>query len=273
MKNNENDFQFKDFLYLNYSFLESFTAQKHRGFPREKQGTSVKQVSKERIGNKIDNEETLGGKVGITSLGVTGSTTTTTSGKQLNQSNTETSQNTLIKVEKENMYDDFMEYVKKNHLFMDVSNPEVGKYIDLYEKFYYLDFDRIEKLCNEDYLTIYQSTINSDEFTDEKFKGIRNNVALLKTFFPCNAMLYKRDYIVLIDKSWIKIGPEYLGYLLGEKIHVAGKVSKLIYVDNDMPYLIKVLNMIQKSVLSILHELGFDVSDKVFMILPIAIYH
>lgn len=74
MENND-DFQFKDFLYLNYNFLESFTAQKYRGFPKEKQGTSVKQVSKERVGKKIDNEETLDGKLGIASFGVTGSTT------------------------------------------------------------------------------------------------------------------------------------------------------------------------------------------------------
>ncbi len=40
-----------------------------------------------------------------------------------------------------------------------------------------------------------------------------------------------------------------------------------------MPSVIKILNRIQKYTLSILHELGFDVSDKVFVIMPIAIYH
>ena len=33
MEDNETDFKFKDFLYLNYNFLESFIAQKYKGFP------------------------------------------------------------------------------------------------------------------------------------------------------------------------------------------------------------------------------------------------
>ncbi len=273
MEDNETDFQFKDFLYLNYYFLESFIAQKYKGFPKEMQGTRVNQESNEKVGEKIDNEETLNEKTGVASGSVIDKSKTISSGKQFNQNSTETSQKVLVKIEKDNMYDDFIEYVKKKHLFTNITNPEIGKYIDLYEKFYYLDFDRIEKLFSENYLTIYQSTISSDEFTDEKIKEIRNKVALLKEIIPYDVILYNRDYIVLIDKFWFKIEKGYLGYLLGEKIHVAGKVSKFIQVDDNMPSVIKILNRIQKYTLSILHELGFDVSDKVFVIMPIAIYH
>ena len=95
----------------------------------------------------------------------------------------------------------------------------------------------------------------------------------MKEIIPYDVILYNRDYIVLIDKFWLKNEKGYLGYLLGEKIHVAGKVSKFIQVDDNMPSVIKILNRIQKYTLSILHELGFDVSDKVFVIMPIAIYH
>lgn len=260
MENKETDFQFKDFLYLNNYFLESFTAQKDNGFPKETQQTRVAQQSYEKVGEKTDNEETFDKKHGVASDGVTEKLKTKTSGKQFNQNNIETSLNVLVKVEKDNMYHKFIEYVEENNLFTDIVNPDIGKYINLYESFYYIDFDRIQKLCNEDYLAIYQSNINSAEFTTEKFH-------------PFEAILYNKNYIVLIDKLWIRTEKEYLGYLLGEKVNVVGKVTKSIQVDDDMPSVIKILNRIQEYTLKILHELGFGVSDKVFVISPIAIYH
>lgn len=273
MENKETDFQFKDFLYLNYYFLESFTAQKNNGFPKEIQRTRVDQHSNEKVGEKTDNEETFNEKQGVASAGATEKLKTKTSGKQFNQNNIETSQNVLVKVEKDNMYDKFIEYVEEHNLFTDIANPDIGKYINLYESFYYIDFDRIQKLCNEDYLAIYQSNINSADFTAEKFYEIRNKVALLKELIPFEAILYNKNYIVLIDKLWIRTEKEYLGYLLGEKVNVVGKVTKSIQVDDDMPSVIKILNKIQEYTLTILHELGFGVSDKVFVISPIAIYH
>ncbi len=132
MEDNETDFQFKDFLYLNYYFLESFIAQKYKGFPKEMQGTRVNQESNEKVGEKIDNEETLNEKTGVASGSVIDKSKTISSGKQFNQNSTETSQKVLVKIEKDNMYDDFIEYVKKKHLFTNITNPEIGKYIDLY---------------------------------------------------------------------------------------------------------------------------------------------
>lgn len=210
MEGKETGFQFKDFLYLNYNFLESFIAQKYRGFPKEKQGTRVNQQSNEEVGEKIDNEETLEENFEITSADLIGKSKTTKSGKQFNQNNIETSQNVLVKVEKDNMYDDFIGYVEENDLFTDIANLNIGKYINLYESFYYIDFDRIQKLCNEDYLSIYQSNINSADFTAEKFYEIRNKVALLKELIPFEAILYNKNYIVLIDKLWIRTEKEYL---------------------------------------------------------------
>lgn len=273
MENKETNFQFKDFLYLNNYFLESYTAQKNNGFPKEIQRTRVDQKSNEEVGEKIDTEETLDEKTGVASGSKTDNSKTISSGKQFNQNNIETSQNVLVKVEKDNMYHKFIEYVEENDLFTDIANPDIGKYINLYESFYYIDFDRIQKLCNEDYLAIYQSNINSADFTDGKFYEIKNKVALLKELIPFEAILYNKNYIVLIDKLWLKTKKEYLGYLLGEKVNVVGKVTKSIQVDDDMPSIIKILNRIQEYTLTILHELGFGVSDKVFVISPIAIYH
>lgn len=273
MENKENDFEFRDFLYLNNNFLESFIAQKYKGFPKEMQGTRIEEKSGETIGKKVDTTEKKEGNLGLGSFGVNGSSTTTTNGEQFNQNSTETSHKVLVKVEKDNMYHDFIQYLEYNGLFTDISNPDIGKYIDLYEPFYYIDFERIQKMFDEDFLAIYQSNISSDDFDAEKFSEIRSKVALLKELIPFEAMLYNKDYIVLIDKLWIRAGKEYLGYLLGEKVNVVGKVTKSIQVDDDMPSIIKILNRIQEYTLSILHELGFDVSDKVFVIVPIAIYH
>lgn len=273
MKNKKTDFQFKDFLYLNNNFLESFTAQKYKGFPKEMQGTRSNQHLKARVGEKTDNEETLDEKNGADFGGISGKSKTKTSGKQFNQNDTETSQKVLVKVEKDNMYHKFIKYVQKKQLFTDVANPDISKYIDLCDKFYYIDFNRIQKLCNEDYLAIYQSNINSDGFNVDKFREIRNKVALLKELIPFEAILYNKKYIVLIDELWLRTKKEYLGYLLGEKVNVIGKVIKSIQVEDDMPSIIKILNGIQEYTLSILNELGFDVADKVFLISPIAIYH
>ncbi len=273
MGNKEKNFEFRDFLYLDKDLLESFTAQKYKGFPMEMHGTHTKQEARENVGEKINHEKNLDGMVGLGGVGVTGSSKTATSGEQVNQNKMETSQGEFIKVEKENMFHDFMKYLKQNNLFTDISNPDIGKYVDLYKEFYCLDFDRIQKLCNENYLTIYQSTISSDEFTKENFGEIRKNVALLKEFIPYDILLYNRGYIVLIDKQWLRIKKENLGYLLGEKINVVGKVSKFIQVDEDMPDVIKILNKIQKFAIAILSKLGFDISDKVFLIIPVAIYH
>ena len=67
MENKETNFQFKDFLYLNNYFLESYTAQKNNGFPKEIQRTRVDQKSNEEVGEKIDTEETLDEKIGVAS--------------------------------------------------------------------------------------------------------------------------------------------------------------------------------------------------------------
>lgn len=65
MENQEIYFQFKDFLYLNNYFLESYIAQKNNGFPKEIQRTRVDQQSNEEVGEKIDTEETLDEKTGV----------------------------------------------------------------------------------------------------------------------------------------------------------------------------------------------------------------
>lgn len=274
MENRENNFPFKDFIYLNTSFLESFIAQKYKGFPKEMQATRILESSDEKIGEKSNSEDNIDGKLGAGILGVEGNVKTIIEGMQFNQNNTETAQNVVVKVQKDNMYHSFLTYIQQNDLLADVASPDLGKYIYLYDTFYYIDFERIQKLCDEEYRSIYHAYDNdSTEFSYEKFNEIRNKITLLKELIPFDALLYSGSYMVLIDKIWLRNKKEHLGYLLGGKVNIVGKVSKFLQTDNEMPDVIRILNKIQEYTLSILRDLGFCISDKVYIISPIAIYH
>ena len=274
MGNNANNFQFMDFIYLNTNFLESFTAQKYKGFPKELQATHILENSNENTREKANSEVNLNGKVGGGLLGVEGTVTDVIEGSQNNQNNTETAQNVIVKVQRDNMYSKFHEYIEQKGLLTDTSDPALKKYISLSDMFYYIDFERIQKLCDETYRNIYsQYDSESDRFSSEKFSEIRSKIALLKELIPYDALLCNNKYIVLIDKDWLKIPKEHLGYVLGGEITVVGKVSKCIQASDTMPTIIEILNKIQEFTIKMLKDIGFDVADRVYMISPIAIYH
>lgn len=275
MEKEKINFQFMDFIYLNTNILESFTAQKYKGFPKEMQAINIKEDSDEKIGEKENRESGIGGKLDAKFLGAEGNVKSTIEGMQFNHNITETAQNIMLKVQKDNMYARFFEYIQQKDLLIDAgSDPEIGMYINLHDVFYYIDFDRIQKLCQEKYRHIYESYDNNfAEFSCDKLSNIRDKTILLQELIPFDALLYNGDHIILIDEIWLREKKEKLGYLLGGKIHVVGKVSKLLQMDNQMPDVIKFLNKIQEHTLSLLQELGFEVSEKVYMISPIAIYH
>lgn len=203
-----------------------------------------------------------------------GTVTDVIEGSQNNQNNTETAQNVIVKVQRDNMYSKFHEYIEQKGLLTDTSDPALKKYISLSDMFYYIDFERIQKLCDETYRNIYsQYDSESDRFSSEKFSEIRSKIALLKELIPYDALLCNNKYIVLIDKDWLKIPKEHLGYVLGGEITVVGKVSKCIQASDTMPTIIEILNKIQEFTIKMLKDIGFDVADRVYMISPIAIYH
>lgn len=274
MGKNANDFQFMDFIYLNTGFLESFTAQKYKGFPKELQAAYTLEKSEENIGERENSEVSVNGKADAKLFGVEGALKDMIEGSQNNQNNTETAQNVIVKVQKDNMYSRFFNYIKEKKLITDASNPTLKKYISLSDTFYYIDFDRIQKLCEENYRNIYSQYDNgSDKFSSEKFSEIRNKIALLKELIPYDALLCNSNYIVLIDQNWLRIKKEHLGYVLGGEINVVGKVSKCIQANSTMPTIIEILNKIQEFTIIMLQDIGFDTADKVYMISPIAIYH
>lgn len=270
----KNDFLFKDFIYLNMSFLESFTAQKYKGFPKEMQAESGFEISEQQKGEKITDNSQMNGKVGAGILGVEGTANITVEGMQFNQNNTEIVHNITLKVQKDNMYNKFYEYIQEKDLLVDAQNPTFEKYIEINDTFYYIDFDRIEKLCSEEYRPAYYAYNNgSSEFSYEKFNELRNKIVLLKKFIPFDALLCNNSYIILIDQTWLRTKKDFLGYLLGGKVNVVGKVSKALHTNAEMPDIIRILNRIQDYAISILNDFGLSMSEQAYIVSPIAIYH
>lgn len=58
-----NDFLLKNFIFLDMDFLESFTAQKYKGFPTEMQTANILESATEENGEKIGDENTISRKI------------------------------------------------------------------------------------------------------------------------------------------------------------------------------------------------------------------
>lgn len=270
MSDNKSTFNFKDFIYLDTDFLKSFISQKYLGFPDEIHSTLSKGAASEAKGAKESKESDLSGNVGVPPFGVIGNKKTTTEGGQVNESNTKTFQNTMITSQKENMFNSFWEYVEENSLWTKAENPITGKYFILSETFNYIDFTRIQKLCSEHYRSNYN---NLDNVSAEDLNEIEKKVSILQEIIPFDTLLCNKKYIVLIDKTWLKIKPDYLGYIWSKKVTIIGRISKSLQIDNEMPKIIKILNEIQRYGLSLLEELGLEsFSEEAYIVLPMAIY-
>lgn len=227
-------------------------------------------------GEKTMTEADIGANVGFGPFGGNGTYKESNEGAQFNQSNTETSQNIISKLQKDNMFNNFVEYIKPVKINSSSLENIVGNYIELCAVFCYMDFDRIQKLCDEKYRkTFYENSEDKNDFSYERFRDIKEKIAFLQDLIPFDAVLFNQEFMVLIDKNWMRIKKEHLGFILDGEINIIGKVNKVFMPQNDdssMPEVIKILNNIQGYALSLLHELGFLKSDNVYIVTPIAIY-
>lgn len=277
MNKSLNDFQFNDYIFLNTDFLESFVSQRYNGFPKEMQILMGAEYASSYNGAKKTTGANAGAKIGNDFLGGHGTYGETNEGEQFNQSNTETSQNIISKLQKDNMFNDFVEYIKPKEITSPSSLETVlGSYVKLCAAFCYMDFERIHKLCDEKYRkTFYENSENKKDFSYESFCDIKEKIAFLQDLIPFDAVMFNQDFMILIDKNWMRIKKEHLGFILDGKINIIGKVNKVFEPQNDdpsTPKVIKILNNIQEYTLSLLNELGFLKSDNVCIVTPIAIY-
>ncbi|MCM1500189.1 MAG: hypothetical protein NC124_17135 [Clostridium sp.] len=142
------------------------------------------------------------------------------------------------------MFSSFFKYIQQNNLLTDAINPALEKYISMRDTFYYIDFDRIQKMCDENYRHICQAyDNNSTTFSSDRFDEIRNKVSLLRELIPFDALLCNKDYSIVLEQIWLKNKKEHLGYLLGGEINIVGRVCKSLQVNDEMPDVIRILNM------------------------------
>lgn len=273
--NNENNFIFKNFVYLNTDFLESFIAQKYKGFPKEMQSTSSLEHTEEMDGEKVTTSAISKGEIGVPIFGVAGEYTEENEGKQINKTDTESSQNVILKVQRDNMYNDFLTYLEYKNLLINDDATVSGKYIELTDVFYFIDFERIQKICDA-----YQAILNNgkeiNDMTLDKIQEIKAKIDLLKEIIPFDALLYNQNFVILLDKEWLRVQKNHLGYIMDGKITVVGRVNKVLHMDNTItptPNVINMLNKMQEYAMSLLHEIGILDSEKVNIVTPIAIYH
>lgn len=229
-----NNFQLNDFIYLDTNFLESYTAQKYKGFPEKMQIANTYENVQENIGEKFESESNINGKVSGGIFGASGEYKERRGESQFNQTNTEITQNVDTKVHKDNMFNDFLEYVQEKGQISGTSNIVTGKYIELQDVFYYIDFDRIYNLCNEEYRETYHKyDENTPEFTSARLEEIRIKCNLLKELIPFDAILCSEKFMILIDQKWLRRKKEHLGYIIDGEISVVGNVNKIWHKNSD----------------------------------------
>lgn len=262
-------FCYRNFLYLNYDILKSFSAQKNKGLPQSFSTETMNEKSEDKTGEQTTTEPTIEGKIDtilkLLKPSLLGKVSAKYIGDRTDESFIESKKSVMSKVLRDDMYNEFSEYIKKSETFCTYENATVEKYIELNDEFYYIDFERLKNLYNSEYFK------NLKEFDDVKKK-----INSLSELIPFDALLCTKKFIILIDKEWLQYKKEHIGYAFEGKINVLGRIGKCIEVNNknDKPNLITMLNESQKYALSLLKELcGFLTDENVYLITPVAIYY
>lgn len=272
-KSLNNEFKFFNFIYLNSHLLESFTAQKHNGFPQNIQTEKNLEHSDNLNGPEFSAEATIDNEIGsekkldkiLSLLKVLNiKISAKINSGHFDLSNIESKKSIISKTQNDNMYHNFIDYIEDNNLLTNSENAEIGKYIKLCDEFYYVDFERLQTLYDEKFKKLH---------SQNDFDEIKNKIELLNELIPFDALLYNRKFIILIDKDCLKEKKEQLGYTLSGKINIVGRVGKQIENQKEKPKLINTLDEMQKYALSLLCDLGFLQNEKAYLIIPIAIYY
>ncbi|MCL2135838.1 MAG: hypothetical protein FWH37_09915 [Candidatus Bathyarchaeota archaeon] len=117
----------------------------------------------------------------------------------------------------------------------------------------------------------------SSDFPDSKyFLSAQNSIKLLRELLPYRAFLYSGKYIVLLNEEYMRVKKETAGFKFDSKVIVIGRVRKTTFealIPTTYPKVIKLLNQIQDSTLTMPHEEGFTNEKAEYIIDPIAIYY
>lgn len=194
-RNLNNEFKFFNFIYLNSHLLESFIAQKHNGFPKNIQTEKNLEHLDNRVSPSASTEASIEGKLDKILNLINIKVNAKIDSGHFDSSNLESKKSIISKTQNDNMYHNFINYIENSNMLTNTENAEIGKYIKLYDEFYYVDFERLKTLYDEKFKSLH----SQDDFVDFK-----NKIDLLNELIPFDALLYNSKFIILIDKDWLK---------------------------------------------------------------------
>jgi hypothetical protein len=268
----------KDFIYLDMELLESYMAQKNNGLIK-----SLKQSTDDdhkKIVGKAQTSIELSTTAKVPFL-VDGEIKFGWSGGPIIFEDTETSHKIIDKLQTDNMYVEFYNYIIKENLLIKLKNNSSmeginnRRYFELEAKYHYIDFDRISKLYTKEHHEKYIEHYHFDDkslFHNDKFEKVRDNLDFIKSMIPCSALLCNEELAILIDKDCLRGTTELIGYKFGDNATVLGKINKITTVSEGNPEIIQTLNMIQECVFVLLYSMGFTSKKIKYIATPLAIY-
>lgn len=270
----------KDFLYLDTSFLQSFMAQVENGFVIEKNLDEMREEVEEEATATKEIVATVAPNVPIAPQ--------VAAKKSI--PGTKTTNSVAIKksskyVQSDNMFIEFYNFLCNDANVSYLTNQDdykEGKYIIIESEFRYVDFKRLSEMINEEKRTIYNGNEDDNEeelkFSKKIFEDIRQQIELVRTVFPYEVLLFNGKELVLIEKEWLRQKKKRIGFILGGKINIIGKVLKTIPMpserDGGSEKVFEILDSVQQQAVEYLFEFGggFEKSEQVHIIRPIAIY-
>lgn len=266
---------FKDFLYLNMDFLETFVAQIDDGYKesdimddtrREKTvkgtPTTTFEANVEGKLNKILEQLVKlngGAKVAVQSA-------------PEYDIDEHVSRNVIHMKQRENILDRFIKHIDLENYVNEIHDDDLGKYISLRTYFDYINLSRLEMFLDKEVYDFCQKQEIESKFALE---GIKSKLSLLKKLFPFDTFLYAKGVIVLINDDYLRDVKGQAGYKFNSKVTVIGFVNKLAskYREHSVTASMA-MDQIQIATLSLLRELGFVHKDdkEIYLVTPIAIY-
>jgi hypothetical protein len=114
-----------------------------------------------------------------------------------------------------------------------------------------------------------------DVFSIDNIAMISQKLPYVKELFPFDTFLYAKEVVVLLNNDFLCEPPRQIGYKFNNDYTVVGKVEKLATRGRPKSMDVnRMLDGVQMSMLSTMKEMGFiDKGDQnIFLINPIAIY-
>lgn len=271
----------KDFLYLDTYFLHSFMAQVENGFVIEKNLDETREEVEEK---ETDTRETIATLGSGTLIGAQVTAKKIIPG--IKTTNSVAMKQSSKYIQSDNMFMKFYNFLGNDEAnasyLTNQDNYEEGKYIIIESKFRYVDFKRFSEMINEEKRKIYNGKADDKEnnikYNEETFKDALRQIELVRAAFPYEVLLFNGKELVLLEKEWLRQKKKRIGFILGGKVTVIGKVFKKIPMpseaDGNSKKVFDILDSVQQQAVECLFEFGggFAKPEQVHIIRPIAIY-